>query len=130
MSLTPSRDTSDEPDLVGAYTTAIAVAAAVLAVACAVIFVLDRERPRAIDVFVYALEAALAIRAMIGVAQMISGDEARSVTHIGYLVASVAVLPLVLNTLEGDRSKWSSAILAIAGLVILVVVVRLQVTTG
>ena len=48
---------------------------------------------------------------MIGVAQIVSGDEAKSVTHIGYLVASVAVLPLVLNTLEGDRSKWSTAII-------------------
>ena len=77
-----------------------------------------------------SLEGALAIRAMIGVGQIVSGDEARSVTHIGYLVASVAVLPLVLNTLEGDRSKWSSAILGVAALVVLVVVLRLQVTTG
>ena len=76
------------------------------------------------------LEGVLAIRAMIGVGQLISGDEARSITHIGYLVASVAVLPLVLSTLEGDRSKWSSAILAVACLVVSVVVIRLQVTTG
>ena len=111
-------------------TTAIAVAAAVLAITCAVVFVLDRPRPRVLDLFAYALEGALAIRAMIGVGQIASGDEARSVTHIGYLVASVAILPLVLNTLEGDRSRWSSTILGVAALVVLIVLIRLQVTTG
>src|SRR5262249_48357062 len=126
----PSRGTSEGSELTGLLTTAIAIAAAALAVGCATIFLLDRERPKAIDRCAYGLEAALAIRAMIGVAQMVSGDEARSVTHIGYLVASVAILPLVLNTLEGDRSKWSSAILAVGCLVVLVVEIRLQVTTG
>jgi hypothetical protein len=116
--------------LVTALTTAIAVAAAVLALTCAVIFFAGRERPRSLDLFVYAVEGALVLRAMIGLGQIVSGDEARSVTHIGYLVASVAVLPLVLSSLEGDRSKWSSAIVGVAALVILVVLVRLEVTTG
>lgn len=116
--------------MVTALTTMVAVGAALLAVACAVLFSIDRVRPRAIDVGVWVLEGALAIRAMIGVAQIFSGDEAKSVTHVGYLVASVAVLPLVLNTLEGDRSKWSTAIIGVAALVVLVVMLRLQATTG
>jgi hypothetical protein len=32
--------------------------------------------------------------------------------------------------LEGDRSRWSSAILGVAALVIAVVLLRLQATTG
>lgn len=116
--------------MVTGLTTVLLVGSALLAVACAVLFVLDRARPRALDVAVYVLEAGLVLRAMIGVAQIFSGDEAKSVTHIGYLVTTVAILPLVLNMLEGDRTRWSSAIVGVAALVIVVVLLRLQATTG
>lgn len=116
--------------MVNALTSLLAVAAGLLVVTCAVLFGLDRARPRPLDIAVYVLEGGLVLRAMIGLAQMISGDESSSVTHIGYLVATVAILPLVLNMLEGDRSRWSSAILGVAALVIVVVLLRLQATTG
>lgn len=116
--------------MVATLTTVLAIGAGVLAVVCAALFVLDRGRPRQLDIGVYVLEAGLVVRAMIGVAGILSDDEAKTITHIGYLVACVAILPLVLNFLEGDRSKWSAAIVGVASLVVLVVLLRLQATTG
>jgi hypothetical protein len=116
--------------VVDALTTVAAVLCGVVAVYAAGMFASGRNRPRGLDLMVWVLEGVLALRAMVGIARMATDDESTSVTHVGYLAISVAIVPLVVNMLQGDRSRWSSAGLGVAALVVLVVVLRLQVTTG
>ncbi len=49
-------------------------------------------------------------------------------THIAYLICSVAILPVTLASVEDDRSHWSTAVVAVACLAVLVIAVRLQMT--
>lgn len=116
--------------MVATLTTVAAVLCGLVAVYAVGMFASGRQRPRGLDLSVWVLEGVLVLRAMIGIGRMVGDDESTSVTHIGYLAISVAILPLVMNMLQGDRSRWSSAVVGVAAVVILVVVVRLQVTNG
>ena len=49
-------------------------------------------------------------------------------TYVGYLVASVCVLPIAMKSIEDDRAVWSSAVVAVAALAVGVIAVRLQMT--
>lgn len=87
------------------------------------------DRPRFLDAMVLALEGLAVVRAMLGVGAMASGSHAiPGVTHLAYLVTAVAVLPLLLSTLDEDRSHWSAAVIAVGCLAVLVVALRLQAT--
>ena len=87
------------------------------------------DRPRYLDAMVLSLEGLAAVRAMLGVGAMVSGSHAvPGVTHLAYLVTSVAVLPLLLSTLDEDRSHWSAAVIAVGCVAVLVVALRLQAT--
>lgn len=87
------------------------------------------DRPRFLDAMVLALEGLAVVRAMLGVGAMASGSHAiPGVTHLAYLVTAVAVLPLLLGTLDEDRSHWSAAVIAVGCLAVLVVALRLQAT--
>lgn len=87
------------------------------------------DRPRFLDAMVLSLEGLAIVRAMLGVGAMASGSHAvPGVTHLAYLVTAVAVLPLLLSTLDEDRSHWSAAVIAVGCLAVLVVALRLQAT--
>jgi hypothetical protein len=114
---------------IDAFTTVIAIYAGVVTLAALGCFVLVKARPPALDAMVYVLEGGLALRAMLGIAAMVSGRHAvPGTTHIAYLVCSVAILPVMLGTLVDDRSRWSAAVIAVACLAILVIAVRLEMT--
>jgi hypothetical protein len=114
---------------IDAFTTAIAIYAGVVTLAALVCFALVKARPPALDAMVYVLEGGLALRAMLGVAAMVSGRHAvPGTTHIAYLVCSVAILPVMLATLVDDRSRWSAAVIGVACLAILVIAIRLEMT--
>jgi hypothetical protein len=88
-----------------------------------------KARPFFLDSMVFILEGALAIRAMLGAASMLTGRHAvPGATHIAYLISSVAILPVVIATLIDDRSRWSAAVVAVTCLAILVIAVRIQMT--
>jgi heme A synthase len=87
------------------------------------------DRPRFLDAMVLSLEGLAVVRAMLGVGAMASGSHAvPGVTHLAYLVTSIAVLPLLISTLDEDRSHWSAAVIAVGCLAVLVVALRLQAT--
>lgn len=114
-----------------ALSTFNAMAAGVVAVLAALSSAVGQQRPRWLDLAVRGLEAALVLRALVGVGQMLGGQQqVHSVTHIGYLISSVAILPLALESMEGDQSRWSAAVISVACLAVLVIAIRLQVTAG
>lgn len=113
---------------------AIAVAVAALCVAGAVgVFAL--ERPARLGLLVLEAVAVLLSVAFLG--WMLRGHEPPSVvTHIGYMVAAVGIIPLVaLRSLpvegadpDGEPAPPSLWVGAIASLVVAVVLWRLAVT--
>lgn len=88
-----------------------------------------RERPPWLDSMAWMLEVLLAIRALAGLGALASGDRPESAaTHIGYLLASVCVVPLALGSTREDRGPWSIGVLAVAVVAVGVISVRMMVT--
>jgi hypothetical protein len=110
--------------------TIIVIGYAALVTVLAVVVVVRRgERPGWLDQMVWMLEVLLVIRGLAGVGTVLGADPPESMsTHVGYLVASVCVLPIAMRSLEGDRAGWSSAVVAVAALAVTVIAVRLQMT--
>lgn len=109
--------------------TWIVVGYAVLVLVLAVLVAVRRgERPPWLDQMAWMLELLLVVRALTGLTAF-RGDGPDSVsTYVGYLAASVCVLPIAMKSIEGDRAPWSAAVVAVAALAVGVVVVRLQMT--
>jgi hypothetical protein len=62
---------------------------------------------------------------------MLNGQRPQEMSaHVGYLVASVCVLPIAMQSVAEDRGTWSSGVIAVAALAVTVVGVRLQMTWG
>ena len=88
-----------------------------------------RERPPWLDSMAWMLEFLLVVRALAGFAGLAAGDRPDSMaTHIGYLVASVCIVPIALGSNPEDRSTWSIGVLAVAVLAVGVVSVRIVTT--
>ncbi|WP_163509449.1 hypothetical protein [Fodinicola acaciae] len=103
--------------------TCAAAGIAVLAAAA-----LDRYRWRAAWPTVAILEAALLLQALLDLVGQLGGHRpAEPVTHLAYLVVSLAALP-VTATQVAKNDRWSGVLLAVALIVLAVIVVRLQTT--
>jgi heme A synthase len=102
------------------------VCLALLAAGC---FALRRTRPPVLDKLLFVLEGALILRAMLGVGAMVTGAHRNpGATHLAYLLTSVALLPVMLDTLGDDRSHWSAAVIVVACLALAVISIRVQMT--
>jgi hypothetical protein len=103
--------------------------AALVAVLALVVTLRHGERPGWLDQMVWMLEVLLVVRGLAGLGTVFGDDPPDSMsTHVGYLVASVCVLPIAMKSIEGDRAVWSSAVVAVAALAVTVIAVRLQMT--
>lgn len=103
--------------------------AALVTVAALGVTLARRERPPVLDNAVWILELLMAVRVVAGVGTMLKGDRPDELAaHVGYLVASVCVLPIAMSSVIEDRGPWSSGVVAVAALAVAVVAVRLQMT--
>ena len=102
-----------------------AVLVAVLAVVAAV---RGHERPSWLDQMVWMLEVLLVVRALIGLGALGGDGPDSTSTYVGYLVASVCVLPIAMRSIEGDRAVWSSVVVAVVAVAVGVIAVRLEMT--
>jgi hypothetical protein len=110
--------------------TYIVVGYAVLVAILALAVALRRqERPRWLDQMVWMLELLLVVRALAGLGPLLGDDHPDSTsTYVGYLLASICVLPIAMKSIEGDRAVWSSAVVTVAAVAIGVIAVRLEMT--
>lgn len=105
--------------------------AALVTVLAGIVVLRRAERPAWLGQMVWMLEALLVVRALAGIGTVTGDNPPPSVsTHVGYLVASVCVLPIAMRSVEGDRAVWSSAVIAVAALATTVIAVRTQMTAS
>jgi hypothetical protein len=89
-----------------------------------------QARPPWLVSLVWMLEFLLAVRALAGLAVFASGDEPRELaTHLGYLAASVCVLPIAVGSFDNDdESTWAAAVIGVAAVGVTVISWRLVAT--
>ena len=105
--------------------------AGLVTVAALALTLLRRLRPAWLDQAVWILELLMAVRVVAGLGSMLNGQRPEAMSsHVGYLAAAVAVLPIAMQSVADDRGPWSNGVIAVAALAVAVVGVRLQLTWG
>jgi hypothetical protein len=88
-----------------------------------------RQRPPWLDSMAWMLEGLLVLRAVAGLGALLSGHKPDEVsTHVGYLIASVCILPLALQSVRDDHAGWSLGVVGVAAVTVAVVSVRIVMT--
>ncbi len=103
---------------------ALSLAALVFAL---VLAALDRRINWPLLGVVGAVEVALVAQLVVGIVQLVGTDrDVSGPLFIGYLVASLIVLPIGALWALAESSRWGAGVLAIAGLAILALELRLH----
>ena len=111
----------------GVTATVVVAGAVVLAVILGVLAFLDRSTPVWALGLVALLEVGLLVVAAIGVIAWIGGDApAEPVVFFFYLLACLAIPPLMVWWGRGEPGRWGSGVVAIACLVLAVLVLRVE----
>ena len=88
-----------------------------------------RERPPWLASMAWMLEFLCALRAVAGLLALAGGTEPHAMsTHLGYLAASVCVMPLALNSVKDDHGAWSLGVVGVAAVAVAVIGVRMMMT--
>jgi F0F1-type ATP synthase membrane subunit c/vacuolar-type H+-ATPase subunit K len=108
-------------------TTALYIGAGVLILLAGLYTGLDK-RPNVPVLGVTALlEAVTLTQLVVGIVQLASTDrDVNGPVFVAYLLGLVLVLPLASVWAVAEKSRWGTGVLVIAGLVLLVLVARLQ----
>ncbi len=107
----------------------LAVASGVLAIWALLVVLLKRYRPPLLEYAVWAVVAIAGVRVLASVGTMLGGESPDEVgPHIGYLAASLCVLPVVMGSVGSDKGLWSTGAIAVAAVAMVVVAWRLQAT--
>ena len=117
------------PDSLG---TAVIVAALLLGAWCLIAAYRDRTVGSVAWAGLGVVQALVTAEVVTGVVHLAQGQRPHElVTFVGYLVAIFLILPLAGVLARLEPSRWGSVIAGVAGLVIAVLVVRInQIWTG
>jgi len=108
-------------------TTALIVAALLLAAALAVIAIRDQSTPRWALLGIAVLELILVVITVWCVVAWIGGNApAEAVVFVFYLLACLAIPPAMAWWGKGEPGRWGSGVVAVACLVLIVLVLRVQ----
>ncbi len=116
--------------MVHALVVTLISASLLLAAVAVVLFLLDRPAPSSYLAALAGLEVLLAVQVVVGLGKLAIGDRpaqpSQSWVFGGYLLGCLLVLPAAVAWSLAERSKWGTAVLALGGLVMAVVVLRMQ----
>ena len=88
-------------------------------------------RSRAVVPALAILELSVLVQAWLDAAAVLRGRHGPEVaTHVGYLLTSVAVLPITVAAVRLDSGRWGSTALAVGCVLLAVVSLRLHQTLG
>lgn len=117
--------------MVDGLATTIIVTGLLLAGFSGLMALLDRPPGLIHLVGLTLVETALLVQAAVATGKMFTGDRPEAMTtFVGYLLTAVLIPPLAALLGSAERTRWGSAIIAAAGLVVPVMVVRLQQVWG
>lgn len=103
---------------------AVALAAAAL---CVIPLVRARKAGKPLLGLLLLLEVGLLVLAVWGIVNLAATDRAvDGAVFVGYLLGSLAVLPIVVLWARAESSRWGNAVLILGLLVIPVLIVRLN----
>jgi hypothetical protein len=88
------------------------------------------NRPPGRPVFAAAVmaEAAALVQSVVAGVELARGhDVASAATFVGYLLGNLVVLPVAVLWSLAERTRWSGAVVAVGGLAVAVMTVRLNV---
>jgi hypothetical protein len=98
----------------------------VVALALAISAAVFAERPPLLDAaLVVCSLAALAVSSAATFRLFTGARGSETLTHVGYVAVAAFLLPATVGFLRDDRGRWASAGWSVAGLVLVVVLVRL-----
>ncbi|MFE2755304.1 hypothetical protein ACFXGA_25205 [Actinosynnema sp. NPDC059335] len=120
--------------MISLLASALTVVALVAALWSLVLVITDRPVTLAtkptlgLAAVVVLLEVGLLAQAVVATALVLGGDrgDLDLPTFFGYLLASVAVLPVGAFWALGDRSRWGAGVLAVACVSVPVMILRLN----
>jgi hypothetical protein len=88
-----------------------------------------RARPPWLGSMSWMLATLVALRAVAGLGVILSGRKPDEVsTQVGYLLASVCIMPLALRSVQDDDGAWSLGVVGVAAATVAVVSVRVVMT--
>ena len=112
---------------VASVQTVVTVLALALAVVTGVLALLDRKLPRWVLVLVALLEVALLVMLVQCVIAWVGGNgPADPVVFLAYLIVVLVAAPGTVWWGAAEPGRWGTGVVCIAGLLIPVLVVRLQ----
>lgn len=107
--------------------TVLIVLSLLLALVAVVYVVLDRVTDRLLLAGWAVLELGLLVQLVVGIALLAGTDrDVSGVTFVGYLIGVLLVPPAAAWWAVGERSRAGTAVFIVAGLVIPVLIVRLD----
>jgi hypothetical protein len=117
--------------MVEGLATTIIIGGLVLAGVSGLMVLLDRPPGLVHLIGLAVVELALLAQAVVATSRMFRGQRPEEMaTFVGYLLTAVLIPPLAALLGLAERTRWGSAIIAVAGLVVPVMVVRLQQVWG
>lgn len=107
--------------------TALTVLSLLVALLALVYVVLDRVTDRWLLAVVGVLAAGTMLQLVLGIVELTRTDaDVSAVTFVGYLVGLVLIAPLATFWALGERSRAGTAVLIVAGLLVPVMLLRLD----
>lgn len=100
-----------------------------LASICVVSAVGGRVRPRPVTAALGVLEVGALAQAGVDIWALTGGRHSPELaTHIGYLLTSIAIIPITVATVRLDPGRWGSVALAVGCVLLAIVTLRLHAT--
>jgi hypothetical protein len=113
--------------VIGGLATALIIAALGCAAWALGMVVLNRHINPVTLGLLALLEVALVVQAVIGIVNLATTTrQVAGGTFVGYLIASLIVLPGAVYWALGERSRWGTAALVVGCLVVPVMIVRMN----
>lgn len=112
--------------MIGPLASALVAAGLLIASWATVAAVRDRRVSGPQLVLSAAVELLLLLQAVVAVVLLSNRPHVDALTFVGYLLTALLLLPVGTFWAIGERSRWGNGVLAVSGLVVAVLVVRLQ----
>ena len=112
-----------------AFLVAVVAYALGVAVVCAFTALRGRRRHPLILPALLVIEFCVLVQAVLDLVHLAGGPRpAALAVHIGYLAASVVILPLAVGSVRLDEGRWATAAVGIGCVIVAVVSLRLHQT--